>query len=207
MLESIERSCYYLIMKSSNTKIQILDTALEIARNIGLESLSIGELAKTVGMSKSGLFAHFKSKETLQVMLLDHAADSFTKQVVMPAITLPRGLERLNALIDNWLNWSFKGQPGSCPLVAAAIEFDDRPGLVKDRVKLHLSQLHNSLERACRIAVEEDHLKKTADTHLMAQEIFSFILAYHLYSKTLNDDLAEKRFYKSISDLVARNKL
>lgn len=191
--------------KSLDTKIHILDTALGLARTIGFESISIGELAKKVGMSKSGLFAHFKSKETLQVMIMDHASMNFTKKVIMPAIKKPRGVVRLKAILDNWLKWSLKDQDGSCPLIAAAVEFDARPGVVKDRVKEHIGALHLTLSRACELAVEEGEFRADTDCDQVAQEIFSFILAYHLYIKTLNDKKSEKRFKKSIEELIERN--
>jgi AcrR family transcriptional regulator len=191
--------------KSIDTKVFILDTALKLARTIGFESISIGELAKKVGMSKSGLFAHFKSKETLQVMIMDHAAYTFVKTVIKPAIKKEKGLARLNAIVNNWVKWSFQETDGSCPLISAAIEFDDRPGKVKEQVKKHLSDLHNTLARAYELTVENGELDKNADTQLMAQETFSYILAYHLYKKTLNDNKAKGRFQKSIQLLIERN--
>lgn len=191
--------------KSLDTKVHILDTALALVRSIGFESLSIGELSKKVGMSKSGLFAHFKSKETLQVMIMDHASYNFTKKVLIPALKKKRGITRLNAILDNWITWSLKDQNGSCPLIAASIEFDARPGVVKDKVKEHISALHKTLARACDIAVEEGELSSRTDTDQMAQEIFSFILSYHLYKKTLNDKKSDKRFKKSLADLIERN--
>jgi AcrR family transcriptional regulator len=191
--------------KTADTKNHILDTALNLVRSIGFESISIGELAKKVGMSKSGLFAHFKSKETLQIMIIDHASFSFTKKVLVPAIKKKRGLTRLNAIIDNWVLWSLKDLNGSCPLIAAAIEFDARPGVVKQRVQEHIGSLHQIIKRACKVAVEEGEFGLNADTDQMAQEIFSFVLSYHIYKKTLNDSKADKRFKKSIKDLIQRN--
>lgn len=192
--------------KALDTKIYILDTALKLARTIGFESISIGELAKKVGMSKSGLFAHFKSKETLHVMIMEHAGYLFTKKVIKPALKEPRGLKRLNAIIENWLSWSLQDSGGSCPLITASIEFDDRPGMVKETVHRLLTSLHETLSIACSLAIETGEIKKDADTDLMAQEIFSYIMSYHLYKKTLNDPKAKERFEKSIQSLIDRNK-
>lgn len=191
--------------KSVETKTLILDTALGLARKIGFESISIGELAKRVGMSKSGLFAHFKSKETLHVMIMDHAAFNFIKHAVKPALNQPRGLARLRTMVNNWNKWSFQDNEGACPLITAAIEFDDRPGKVKETVHKHLTDLHNTLATACQMAIDEGELKTDADTDQMAQEIFSFIMAYHLYKKTLNDPKAKERFETSLETLIQRN--
>ncbi len=191
--------------KATDTKVQILDSALGLARSIGYEALSIGELAKKVGMSKSGLFAHFKSKEALQLMILDHAAFTFTQKVIRPALKKKRGIIRLKAIIDHWVDWSVKENRGSCPLVTAAIEFDDRPGEVQEKIKTHLSSLHHTIARACEIAVEEKELAEDTDPDLMAQEIFSYILSYHLYVKTMCDAKAGKRFRTSLEQLIERN--
>src|SRR5690606_13086514 len=88
---------------------------------------------KGVGLSKSGLFAHFKSKESLQLQILEHAAETFINKVVRTALQQPRGEPRLRALFDNWLRWANAGgHQGGCVFVGAAAEYDDRPGPVRD---------------------------------------------------------------------------
>jgi AcrR family transcriptional regulator len=193
------------MLKVKKTKFQILDTALSLSRSIGLEALSIGELAKLVGMSKSGLFAHFRSKETLQSMIIDHAARQFVEQVIKPAIKEKRGVERLSTLMRQWAIWTCAPEHGSCPLISAAIEFDDRPGKVKERISTHLKQLNSSLVKACKLAVEEGQLSNDTDVEQMAQEIFSFMLGLHLYRKTLSDPQSFLRFKTAFVSLLERN--
>jgi len=192
--------------KLPETKQIILDQALSLVRTIGFESISIGGLAKQVGMSKSGIFAHFKSKESLQIMVIDHAANVFVKKVVMPALKKKRGLARLEAIISNWAKWSLEEEGGSCPLIAAAIEFDDRPGEVKERVREMLTTLHQTLVRSCQISIEEGDFSPKTDCQQVAQEIFGAMMSYHLYKKTINDPQAEKRFKKTISKILESSK-
>lgn len=190
--------------KALETKELILNHALGLARTIGFESLSIGELAKKVGMSKSGLFAHFNSKESLQVMILNYAANEFRKNVTAKAIKEPRGIKRLEAIMNHWSRWSTEGSEGSCPLISAAVEFDDRPGVVQEKVKELLLELHQVLKKACDICVEEGDFLPHTDTNQVAQELFSYELSYHLYKKTLGDKKAKQRFQTSIHNLINR---
>ena len=114
--------------KGDDTRRAILAEALDLTSEVGLEGLTIGVLAKLVGMSKSGLYAHFASKEELQVAVLEAAAGLFREQVFEPAKRQPRGLPRIQALFDRWLDWSATVLSGGCPFIAASTEFDDRPG-------------------------------------------------------------------------------
>ncbi|MBT3980336.1 MAG: TetR/AcrR family transcriptional regulator [Bacteriovoracaceae bacterium] len=185
----------------NKTKLHILDTAFQLARTVGLESLTIGSLAKKVGMSKSGLFAHFHSKEMLQIMILDYTDKTFTTEIVAPAIKLPRGIGRLMAIMDGWVKWTTDN--GSCPLIAAAIEFDDRPGKVKIKVEENLKKLHMTLSRACQVAVEAGDIPSENDPDQMAQEIFGHILSYHLYQKVMRDKSALSRFETSMKNTLS----
>ena len=121
--------------KGDLTKSSILNHATDLASQVGLTGLSIGVLAKDLELSKSGLFAHFKSKEALQIQVLEHGAGISSMAVVRPALQQPRGEPRLRALFDGWLGWDQNGAlPGGCVFVAAASELDDRPGPVRDRL-------------------------------------------------------------------------
>lgn len=191
-------------MKSVETKNLILETGLKLVRKMGFQAISIGELAKSVGMSKSGLFAHFNSKEALQIMILDHAAQNYTQSVIIPALKVPRGLPRLKAFIKNWQDWSYKNEDGGCPIMVASLEFDDRPGAVKDRVIYHVNQLVKSITRACDICVEEGHFNENTDTTQLAYEIYSLLLGAHIYSNTLGQTLATTLMNRSLKDLYAR---
>jgi AcrR family transcriptional regulator len=184
------------------TRQLILDQALSLVRTIGFESVSIGVLADKVGMSKSGLFAHFKSKESLQIMVLEHASSMFVKKVVLPSIKKQRGRVRLEAIISAWIKWSMEEEGGSCPLISAAIEFDDRPGPVKDRVREQFSELHQTIKRAVDICIEERDFSKKADSDQVAQEIFGHVMAFHLYKKTIAAKDAGTRFNRAIKNLL-----
>src|SRR3989442_4736901 len=119
--------------KGDATRTAILDRGIELATQIGLEGLTIGRLASDLGLSKSGLFAHFRSKEALQIQVLDAAAERFVEEVVRPAVRKPRGEPRMAALFDSWLAWTRTTGPGGCLFGAAAAELDDRPGAGRDR--------------------------------------------------------------------------
>src|SRR5215470_1362490 len=144
--------------KGEQTREAILDAALAQASAAGFESLTIGALAERAGMSKSGLYAHFGSREELQVAAIEAAAARYTETVFLPALKARRGLPRLRALFDNWLDWTTRvGLAHGCPMQAAAVEFDDRPGPVRDAVIEHFARLERELARAVGLAVEQGH--------------------------------------------------
>ena len=121
--------------KGDQTRDAILERAVRLASQVGLEGLTIGRLAGALDLSKSGLFAHFASKETLQVQTLERAAERFVEVVLRPALAEPRGEPRLRALFERWLRWPQEvSQPGGCIFVQAAVELDDRPGPARDRL-------------------------------------------------------------------------
>ena len=119
--------------RGTRTREAILARAVAVASEQGLEGLSIGALADDLGMSKSGLFAHFRSKEGLQIAILEMAGARMVDEVVRPALAAPRGEPRVRALFDRWLAWEQSPSlPGGCPFMAASFELDDRPGPVRD---------------------------------------------------------------------------
>src|SRR5436853_7635330 len=115
--------------KGADTRQRILDNAFRLAARDGLGGVSLGSLAGDIGLSKSGLFAHFRSKEELQLEMLRTASMQFIENVMVPALRKPRGVPRLRAMFDNWLEWA-TAQQGGCIFVAASVELDDRPGPV-----------------------------------------------------------------------------
>lgn len=193
--------------KGVNTKEHILKVALDLTSKFGLESLSIGDLAKKVGMSKSGLFGHFKSKEKLQIMVLDYAAENFVKKVITPALKEPRGLERLDNMMANWKRWSQTSMAGGCPFVSSIVEFDDRPGKVRDHVKNLQGTMIKTFERAFQIAIEEGQLRKESSSEQMAYELYSNMIGFHIYSRLLGDQKAEEKFNKRYEKLLLENEL
>ncbi len=193
-------------LKKSETKELILKTALDFSSKLGLESLSIGTLAKKVGMSKSGLFGHFNSKEKLQTMVLDYAAENFIAHVFLPAFKEPRGLPRLEAIVKNWMSWSDKYFTGGCPLISAGFEYDDRPGEVRNIITKYQDQMIKSFERTAMQAIEEGHFKSDIEPHQFAFEFYSLMLGYHLYHRLLKEGDARGLHRKSFDDLIDRSK-
>ncbi|MBX3191579.1 MAG: TetR/AcrR family transcriptional regulator [Labilithrix sp.] len=180
--------------KGEDTRSAVLGTALSLATQLGLEGVTIGKLAEHVGMSKSGLFAHFSSKENLQIAILDEAAERFVANVVAPALKKPRGEPRLRALVDNWLAWSKSDfLPGGCIFVVAAVELDDRPGPARDRLIAGQRDWLGTLAGAARIAVEEKHFRKDLDVEQVAHELYSIAYGYHFLRRVGDPAKAEKR--------------
>lgn len=178
--------------------------ALPLVRKLGFESLSIANLAREVGMSKSGLFAYFNSKEKMHIMILDHAAIDFTQAVIIPATKSKRGLIRLEAMIDLWLKWYEVGEGGTCPFVAAGVEYDLKPGEVKDRLQYHVNNLINSINRAVKICIEEKDFSSKLSSEQISFEIYSLMMGSQIYQKTLQRSDSRKLLLKSLSDLYMR---
>ena len=171
-------------MSKSGTRDEILKRALSEASRFGLEGVSIGGLAKEIGMSKSGLFAHFGSKEGLQIAVLQRASEQFTDAIIRPAIRLPRGEPRCVALLENWLRWSnSEDLPGGCMFASSSFEYDDRPGPVRDTLVVHIQALHDTLRRSAAIAVEEGHFRADLDIDQFAFSIHSLLLGYHVQAR------------------------
>ena len=192
--------------KGEETRAAILDEAVAMASRIGLEGLSIGALAGETRMSKSGLFAHFESKQNLQFAVLQASVDRFIAQVVAPALTEPRGLPRVRALFENWLAWSNDPErPGGCFFIAAANELDDRPGPLRDRLVGYQRDWLDALATAARIAVDENHLRPDLDTQQFAYDFYSILMAYHHYSRLMRDPDAESRARTSLARLLEQS--
>ncbi len=192
--------------KGHETRSAILNHAIDLCSEVGLQGLTIGELAQKAGMSKSGLFAHFQSKENLQCEVLDAAANQFTKSILTPAFREPRGLNRIEAMFNNWVQWGEVKLPGGCPFIAAASEFDDRPGQVRDRLVEHISNMLAMVARAARFSVDEGHFRPDLDTEQYAFEYWGIILGHHNYFRLLNREDADHRTRKAFEGLIARSK-
>jgi AcrR family transcriptional regulator len=164
--------------KRATTRETILDHAYALARFEGLEGLSIGTLATDVGMSKSGVFAHFGSREELQLAVLDTGRQRFVSQVLLPALKQPRGLPRLRAIVANWFEWSREHQSG-CVLLSAASEYDGRDGALHDGVVQQQAGWRDELQKAIAQAVELGHLRRDTDVAQLAFEIYALMLGLH----------------------------
>lgn len=193
--------------KGERTRQTILDAAVAMASEGGFESLSIGALAGRVGMSKSGLFAHFGSREDLQVAAIEAAAARFSDLVFLPALKAPRGMPRIEALFHNWLTWVDRGGwGGGCPLQSAALEFDDRPGPVKNAVIAHFLQLERELGRAVLLAIEEGHLRRDLDVGQFVFDLFAVVSAAYYRGRLLEDEVTAQRTRTAFAALVERSR-
>lgn len=191
--------------KGRETRDEILQHALAEATRLGLESLSIGALAKEVGMSKSGLFAHFGSKEGLQIAVLQRASELFGDRVIRRGIEHPRGEPRVLGINEAWLDWADSNRiPGGCLFSSTTFEYDDRPGPVRDTLTVHMQQLQDHLRRAAAIAVDEGHFRKDLDLGAFAFEWHSLMLGYHVQSRFFRSPRARRWMEDAFTELVRR---
>ena len=167
------------LLKGRQTRAAILDAALVLASHMGLEGLSIGALAEVTQMSKSGVFAHFGSREELQISVVREYHAKFEAEIFEPAIAAKRGLPRLRAMYDRWFKRVSVEIDAGCIYISGAVEFDDRPGPVRDALVGMVQTWHAALERAIRIAIEEGHLRADTDPQQMLFEVHGLILALH----------------------------
>jgi AcrR family transcriptional regulator len=191
------------VRKGEQTRTLILNEATSLASQVGLEGLSIGSLASRLGLSKSGLFAHFGSKEDLQVLTLKQAQKLFQEKVFAPALPQPRGLPRLRALIGNWLAWLEHDLPGGCLLLAATVEYDDRPGVVRDLLVAGQRELRGAIAKAVRLAIDAGHLDPRTDPWQFAFELFGIVLATHHDLRLLGDPRSSARAGEAFERLIA----
>lgn len=189
--------------KGEETRSAVLRQAISLSSELGLEGVTIGLLAERAGMSKSGLFAHFKSKEALQIAILDEAAALFVAQVIAPALKKQRGEPRVRALFEGWLRWSHADfLPGGCVFVQAMVELDDRPGPARDRLVATQRDWLDVLATACRIAKDEGHFRKNVDPAQIAHEMVALAYGHHLIARTLRDEKAEARTRRAFERIL-----
>ena len=194
------------LLKGRQTKATIVDAALGLASQIGLEGLSIGALAEVTGMSKSGVFAHFGSREELQISVIREYHDRFETEVFYSAMSCARGLPRLQSLFDNWMQRTSTEIDSGCIYISGAVEFDDRPGSVRDALASSVNTWLNALQRAVAQAQKEKHLSEKADPLQVAFEIHGLILALHYDARFLRNPGAAERARKGFTEILARNK-
>ncbi len=199
--------------KGMRTRKDIVGQALATATNVGLENVTLGNLAADLNISKSGLFAHFKSKEALQLAVLEEAIERFVELVVRPALLAPRGEPRLRALFDRWMGWMEAdrdagngGNGARCIFMALSQEYDDRPGDVRDAVVTSQRDWRDAIARAAKISIEERHFRKGVDVDQVAFEFVGIGMTYQQTRKLLGDPKAKQRALVALDAVIERSR-
>jgi AcrR family transcriptional regulator len=219
-LALIERSFYYFVMpsvaksssanlsslskptKGEETRSAILDAAVRLAATDGFAALTIGVLAEKTGMSKSGLFAHFGSKEELQIATLDEATRIYNEVAFIPALRAPRGLKRLEALAENWLLWTERSTLQACPIMAALAEFDDKPGAVRDALLQQMQRMNDEIIRAVQMTIDAGEFAADTDAAQFAFEMFGVIATCYRSRSLFRDPKANDRARAAFRRLI-----
>jgi len=192
------------MLKGQQTKQAIVQAAVSMGTQVGLEGLSIGHLAERMHMSKSGVFAHFGSREELQISVIREYFASFEQEVFYPAMQAPKGLPRVRALFDNWMKRVAVELQSGCIFISGAVEFDDRPGPVRDALVHSVQTWLQALYRAVVQAKQCGHLTPDADEQQVAFEIHALILALHYEARFLKNPGSLARANRGFDDILAR---
>ena len=192
-----------MVDKGKKTKQQILETALLMATETSLNDLTIGGLAVATRMSKSGLFAHFKSKENLQLEVLSHAHGLFRKTIIEPTMAIEDPLTRLMSMCDCWLDW-YERQAKTCIFISAAVEFDDQEGAVHDKICRDLALWLDHLNYTVEQVIAAKQFKEGTDSQQFVYELYSLYLGTQSMVWVGVEDNQHSRFKRALSDLIAR---
>jgi len=192
--------------KGALTKAMIVDQALTIASGQGLEGLTVGLLAEALGMSKSGVFAHFGSREELQLAVVREYYQRFEAQVFQPALLEPKGLARLQKMIHLWMQTSIQELSAGCIFISGAVEFDDRPGSVRDELVRSVQIWRAALKRAIEQAVEVGDLKKDCQPEAMLFQIYSYVQGLHHDARFLQISRSVDIATQSIQQTIDQNR-
>jgi AcrR family transcriptional regulator len=187
--------------KGIETKSAILDKAFDMASELGLEGVTIGVLAKASGMSKSGLFAHFQSKENLQVEILQHAGRVFSEKVIVPALRTEPGISRIRALVRNWIRWT-SDLTGGCVFVTASNDFSHRDGEVRTFLLRQQAVWLATLRKVAQSAIKTGEFREDIDCDQFTFELYSLLLGFDLYHKLLHNEDIEPRQQRALNDLL-----
>ena len=192
------------LQKGMQTKAAIVDTALSLAAQIGLDGLSIGAVADAMHMSKSGVFAHFGSREELQLSVVREYFRRFDEEVFKPVLSEPQGLPRVRALFANWMQRVAVELKSGCIFISGAVEFDDRPGPVRDALASSVQTWMSAMRRSVVLAREAGHLRPDADEHQIVFEIHGLILALHYETRFLKTPGSIQRSLLAFDEILAR---
>lgn len=194
-------------MAAFDTRQKILDAGLAMASELGLQGITIGNLARAVDLTKAGLYAHFDSKDDILREILRTAVDHFVGEGVEPALREEEGLPRLRALFEAWLEWSQAPPlPGGCVFISSAVELDDRPGPLRDYLLDVQSEWAGLLGREVKRARAAGHLRADVDPRQFVFELYGTILTFHYYSRLFEDETAETRARWAFEALLARSR-
>lgn len=189
--------------KGEQTRAAILAAALDLAARDGLEGLTIGLIAERMQMSKSGVFAHFGSREELQIATLSEYHRRFEDEVFAPALRRPRGLPRLEAMFAHWIEHVRAVDiPHGCIYVSGAVEFDDKPGPVRDALVGMVTAWQRALERAIALAIEEGHLRADTDARQLVFEIYAIMLGLHHEARLMRTRNSVTRARQAFARLI-----
>lgn len=193
-------------MKADATRARVIEEGLQSLSQGGLAAVTIGRLAEATSLSKSGLFAHFRSRESLEIALIEEAVRVARHHVVEPAMRNPQGLPRLMALVGQWFGWSARaGLRGGCPIAAALFELDDAPGAVRDRVAALDAEWRGLLRAEAGAAVVRGHLHADTDLDQLVWELCGIYLAHHSAMRFHRDPDADRRAQTALVALLRRN--
>ena len=192
------------LQKGQQTKAAIVDAALGLATQIGVEGLSIGALAEVTRMSKSGVFAHFGSREELQISVIREYHVRLEEEVFYPALQAQRGLPRLRAMFANWMQRTSIEIDSGCIYISGAVEFDDRPGPVRDALASSVMTWHGALKRTIAMAKALGELRADVDDEQMLFEIHGLILALHYEARFLKNPGSIDRANRGFDNILAR---
>ncbi|MDQ3187802.1 MAG: TetR/AcrR family transcriptional regulator [Pseudomonadota bacterium] len=190
------------LRKGDLTRAAIVEAALQAASRDGLEGLTIGTLAEQMRMSKSGVFAHFGSREELQLAVLKEYVHRFVDDVLRPAVSKPRGLPRLEAILERWVAFLAREMMRGCIMIAGAVEYDDVPGPQRDEMVAIITGWKHELVVAIRQAVAEGHLQARVDAHQLVFEIYGLMLAMHQDARLLRSADSAKRARAGLRRLI-----
>ena len=202
----LERPSGRSMLKGQQTKQAIVQAAVSMSTQFGLEGLSIGHLAERMHMSKSGVFAHFGSREELQLAVVREYYRRFEARVFQPALQEPRGLARLQKMINLWMQTSIQELSAGCIFISGAVEFDDRPGPVRDELVRSVQIWRAALKRAIEQAVEVGDLKTDCAPDAMLFQIYSYVQGLHHDARFLQISRSVDIATQSIQQIIDQNR-
>ena len=188
--------------KGDLTRQTILEHATLLASRVGIEGLTIGSLAEELDLSKSGLFAHFRSKEALQLQVVQFTIHRFIDVAVKPALRAARGEPRVRALFQHWLAWPGNAGLAGCPFVGLSTELDDRPGPMRDLVVRAQKDWLDMIANCFRTGITEGHFRSDADPEQFAFDLYGIMLAHHHAARLLHDPKADQRARTAFESLL-----